>query len=346
MTAEAHTHGAEELCAAGTALYSRALREGRVKDEDAAAVPCLLDFGLLRADPGDGQWLCPVSPALVLPGLLGRIEDEIAHQRRRESKLADTFGPLMDLDAQRAAVHSTPMLSVLMGFQRINNAITDAMAASSQELLTVQPGQRPPTLLASVLSQEQELLSRGCRMRTLYQHTARHSTAAVAHYEQLRGDVQVRTLDEVTERLVLLDRTVAFIPANTDRTVALEIRHPALISYLVTTFERLWRLATPMFPVAAHRPPAKDGVTSRQRTIAALLIEGHTDAVIAERLGMNIRTVRVHIAKLASTLGSDSRAQLGYLIGQSGMLEREPEQGPVPEQRPNPEPEPEPGESH
>lgn len=36
---------------------------------------------------------------------------------------------------------------------------------------------------------------------------------------------------------------------------------------------------------------------------------------------MNIRTVRVHIAKLASTLGSDSRAQLGYLIGQSGMLE-------------------------
>jgi hypothetical protein len=35
---------------------------------------------------------------------------------------------------------------------------------------------------------------------------------------------------------------------------------------------------------------------------------------------MNIRTARVHIAKLAATLGSDSRAQLGYLIGQSGIL--------------------------
>ncbi|MEU6662446.1 helix-turn-helix transcriptional regulator [Streptomyces sp. NPDC046821] len=340
MTTEAHTHGAEELCAAGTAVYSRALREGRVKVEDAGCAPCLLDFGLLHTDPDDGQWLCPVPPALVLPGLLRGIEAEIAHQRRRESKLADTFAPLMELDAQRAAVRSTPMLSVLMGSQRINSAIAEAMAASSQELLTVQPGQRPPTLQTSVLSQEQQLLSRGCRMRTLYQHTARHSPAAVAHCEQLRGDVEVRTLDEVTERLVLLDRTVAFIPANSDRTVALEIRHPALISYLVTTFERLWRLATPMFPVAAHQPPAKGGVTSRQRTIAALLIEGHTDAVIAERLGMNIRTVRVHIAKLATTLGSDSRAQLGYLIGQSGMLEPDPE--PEAEGRPEPEAEPTP----
>lgn len=71
MTAEAHTHGAEELCAAGTALYSRALREGRVKDEDAAAVPCLLDIGLLRADPDDSRWQRPVPPSVALPGLLG-----------------------------------------------------------------------------------------------------------------------------------------------------------------------------------------------------------------------------------------------------------------------------------
>ena len=51
-------------------------------------------------------------------------------------------------------------------------------------------------------------------------------------------------------------------------------------------------------------------------------MRSHTDAVIADRLGMNIRTARVHIAKLAATLGSGSRAQLGYLIGQSGILDR------------------------
>lgn len=76
-----------------------------------------------------------------------------------------------------------------------------------------------------------------------------------------------------------------------------------------------------MYPQAVE-PPALNGITPRQRAIAALLVEGHTDAVTAERLGMNIRTARVHIAKLAATLGSESRAQLGYLIGQSGILDQ------------------------
>ena len=52
-------------------------------------------------------------------------------------------------------------------------------------------------------------------------------------------------------------------------------------------------------------------------------MEGHTDTVIADRLGLNVRTARIHIAKLAATLGSESRAQLGYLIGRSGILDRE-----------------------
>jgi DNA-binding NarL/FixJ family response regulator len=78
----------------------------------------------------------------------------------------------------------------------------------------------------------------------------------------------------------------------------------------------------PMHPRAAA-PPARGPVTARQRAIAVLLVEGHTDAVIADRLGMNVRTARVHIAKLAATLGSESRAQLGYLIGRSGILDQE-----------------------
>ncbi|MDQ0933582.1 DNA-binding NarL/FixJ family response regulator [Streptomyces turgidiscabies] len=102
----------------------------------------------------------------------------------------------------------------------------------------------------------------------------------------------------------------------------MEIRHPALIAYFVTAFDRLWQLATPMYPQAVDRPSA-NSITSRQRAIATLLIEGHTDAVIAARLAMNVRTARVHIAKLATLLGSDSRAQLGYLIGQSGILKQE-----------------------
>nr|WP_237536620.1 LuxR C-terminal-related transcriptional regulator [Streptomyces sp. SID5785] len=314
------------MCDDGLRLYSRALREGRIVRGEAEPAPCLEVFGLLRDDTDDPGWLRPVAPAVALPRMLRAVEEDIVRQRDRGERIAAAFAPLIDLDAQRAAVPDSPMIRVLLGFQRINDAIAEAAAISSREVLTVQPGGRPPELLGSALGVEQPVLARGGRMRTLYQHPTRHSAPVLAHYEQLTGDVQVRTLDEVTERLVMLDRAVAFIPANQDRTVALEIRHPALITYLATTFERLWRLATPMFPSPEDlgAEPASDGITTRQRTIATLLVEGHTDAVIAERLGMNIRTVRVHIAKLAATLGSDSRAQLGYLIGRSGILEQQP----------------------
>jgi DNA-binding NarL/FixJ family response regulator len=172
------------------------------------------------------------------------------------------------------------------------------------------------------MARDQEFLNRGGRIRALYQHTVRHIPYTQDRYEQLTGDVEARTLDEVTERLIIVDHTVAFIPASPDRTLALEVRHPALLTHFVTTFDRLWHLATPMHPQAVHQPTL-NGVTPRQRAIAALLVEGHTDSDIADRLGMNVRTARVHIAKLAATLGSESRAQLGYLIGQSGILDRE-----------------------
>ncbi|MFE7645105.1 hypothetical protein [Streptomyces phaeoluteigriseus] len=134
--------------------------------------------------------------------------------------------------------------------------------------------------------------------------------------------MEARSLDEVTERLLVIDRSVAFIPAVEDRTLALEIRLPAPVDHLGTTFDRLWRPATPMFPETVTRP-SLNGITPRRRAIAALLVEGHTDAVIADRLGTSVRTAWVHIAEPATVLGSESRAQLGYLIGRSGILDPE-----------------------
>lgn len=74
---------------------------------------------------------------------------------------------------------------------------------------------------------------------------ARHGQGLLNYLELMGDSVEARTLDEVIDRLILFDRKVAFIPANADRTMALELRHPGLVHYLVTVFERLWRLAIP-----------------------------------------------------------------------------------------------------
>ncbi|MGY4965644.1 LuxR C-terminal-related transcriptional regulator [Streptomyces sp. 900105245] len=326
-----HTeHDADDLCAAGTAVYERALREGHVGTGEAGHAPCLLGLGLLRPTADDPRRLEPAPPAVVLHRLLRASADRIADERRREVLLAEAFEPLMRIDGRRTEdAADTPTLRVLSGTARINEAITEAMGAARREVLCVQPHHELNTARGhasrrTAVPRDQALLDRGGRMRTLYQHTLRHLPAVASYYEQLTGDAEARSLDEVTERLIVIDGAVAFLPANADGTLALEARHPALITYFVTVFDRLWRLATPMYPQAVRRPSV-GGVTARQRSIAALLVEGHTDVVIAERLGMNVRTARVHIARLAATLGSESRAQLGYLIGRSGILDRQEE---------------------
>ncbi|MDT0573089.1 LuxR C-terminal-related transcriptional regulator [Streptomyces sp. DSM 3412] len=330
MTSEVHGHRTDELCAVGTELYARALRDGRVRDVDASAAPCLIQAGLLHPAVGDPGWLEATGPATALHRLLRGIEDRVAEERRREEQLAAAFEPLLRIAERRTAPADsiTTAIALLGGIEQINAAITGAMAEATRELLCIQPhthqhGTRGLEGQTASLGRDQDLLARGARIRTLYPHTLRHSPLIRARYEQLRGDAQARTLDEVTDRLILVDRTVAFIPADAERTLALEIRHPTLISFLATTFDRLWHLATPMYPDAVHLPVI-DGITPRQRAIARLLVEGHTDTSIADRLGLNVRTARLHIAKLAAQLGSESRAQLGYLIGQSGILEQEP----------------------
>ncbi|MFD5701265.1 helix-turn-helix transcriptional regulator [Streptomyces lasiicapitis] len=376
-------HGPDRLCPAGSALYDRALREGRLHSCEIAPAPCLVDFGLLHPDVDDMQWLLPSEPAKALLRLLRGIEEEVARERQREADVSAAFEPLLGLgtgprpsgpqapresgrarwqgfgpvalsggalgapsEADASAPASgtgtgtgtekslttakapaptkssgSPALTPLKGVRSITAAMDQAVSHCTREVLTIQPGGfRPISDLGAAPPREQSLLSRGCRMRTLYQHTTRHAFPVIAHFERLEGDVEVRTLSEVTEQLVVFDRTVAFVPADRDFGEALEIRAPALVGYLATLFDRLWQLATPLFPHPAAPQPAENGVTARQRTIAELLVEGLTDADIAERLGMNVRTVRVHIAKLARNLGSTSRTQLGFLIGRSGIL--------------------------
>ncbi|MFH8239869.1 LuxR C-terminal-related transcriptional regulator [Streptomyces sp. NPDC018321] len=325
MTASHRDHGPEELCAEGSSVYRRALQDGCVHRLEAVTAPCLIDFALLQPTLDDPDTLEPASPVAALHRLLRASGERIAEQRRREAQLVETFSALVPA-ATSVATEATSSLRLLSGKERTGQAISEAMTTASEQVLTIQPHDgliKPPFHHhEAALARDQSFLDNGGRIRALYQHTVRNAPYVVARYEQLTGDVEARTLDEVTDRLIVIDRIVAFIPASKDRSLALEVRQPALVTYLSTTFDRLWHLATPMHPHAAQLPTL-NGITSRQRAIAALLIEGHTDNVIAERLGMNVRTARVHIAKLAATLGSESRAQLGYLIGQSGILDPE-----------------------
>ncbi|MBC2903638.1 helix-turn-helix transcriptional regulator [Streptomyces cupreus] len=316
---DGHPHGADRLCEAGDRVYSRAVRRGRVPREEAEAVPCLLELALLHPDPDDMAWLVPTSPQEVMTRLLRGVYDEVSASQRRMGSAVAAFEWYAGLgpQPQNGPAEGTA-IRVLDGLSRIQAAMDEATAACTTEVLTVQPGGiRPEHELTEGLHRAMALRARGVRMRDLYTHVARHGQGLLNYLELMGDAVQARTLEEVIDRLILFDRTVAFIPANADRTLALELRHPALVQYLVTVFERLWRLAIPL--TAPLPETGIEGISYRERSIAALLAEGHQDAVIAERLGISVRTCRAHIARLSETLGAASRTQLGVRIAQAGL---------------------------
>lgn len=323
-TKPTHPHGITELCEPGVRLYASALRSGRIARSEVEPAPCLMDFALLHPDPDDADWLRPVPPSAALAKHLHPIEREIQERRRHSVLLTESFEPFMDISAQDPP--TTHAITVLEGVNRINAALDLATAECRSEVLTVQPGGgRSEDRLSEALERGLSVVDRGVSIRTLYQHTVRHSPGTLAYAERMADDnVEIRTLEELIERLIVFDRTVAFIPAQDDRQVALELRHPGLVEYLVKVFEQLWTRAAPLLEEVKYDPTPL-GISGVQRSIAQLLVEGHVDDSIARRLGMNVRTCRAHVAKLSAVLGSNSRAQLGYLIARSGILEQAPD---------------------
>jgi hypothetical protein len=151
-------------------------------------------------------------------------------------------------------------------------------------------------------------------MRTLYQHSARHSPATrdyVADVSAHGGEV--RTLDEFFKRLIVVDRHVAIIPGSEAHDVAVAIHEKSLISYLVDMFDRSWERARPFTATGSN---TERNIASEVRGMTIrLLIEGHSDPSSAKRLGVSTRTYAGYIATLKDEYGVQTRFQLGHSMG-------------------------------
>ena len=63
-----------------------------------------------------------------------------------------------------------------------------------------------------------------------------------------------------------------------------------------------------------------DGLTEREREVAALVAQGQTNREIAEVLFLSERTVAVHVANTLSKLGFASRAQIAAWAVTQGLV--------------------------
>ncbi|MGH3444782.1 MAG: hypothetical protein ACRDPB_05360, partial [Nocardioidaceae bacterium] len=307
-------------------LYSEAVANGSLPADDPAladdeqrraAQDLLFGLGLLRLDEGRGL-LFPVDPATVQSQVVVPLSQQGAGLITESAQWAQTFSELGQIFRTSPKALSNPITEI-HGIANINSFIDGVVSDCRKEILTAQPyGRRKAATLAIAEGRDLKALERGIRMRTLYQHSARHSPATREYVAEIvsRGDAEVRTLDEFFKRLILVDRQVAVVPASGDHRVAIAVYDTSLIAYLVDIFERYWERAQPfnLTGVRAERNIADD---VRSMTIR-LLVEGHSDQASSKRLGVSTRTYGGYVAALKDEFGVDTRFQLGYAMGQGG----------------------------
>ncbi|WP_296601619.1 LuxR family transcriptional regulator [Nocardioides sp.] len=175
-----------------------------------------------------------------------------------------------------------------------------------RELLTVRPaGTAGP--LRSILPRNRELIANGLQMVSLWdwdglKPEARRLLAGerVGRYLFGVGPVQMNLVDR---RWVLLQG-----PMVEGEPTVMAVTDPACLA----AAWRYWHAAVASsYPADEDEAVELEGLTTRQRQVAALLAVDIRDEAIAETLGVSVRTVRADVAQLMAALGVRSRFAAG-----------------------------------
>jgi DNA-binding CsgD family transcriptional regulator len=289
----------------------------RVRD----ALDELARLSLLRPSWDDPGGMRLVSPEVGLSSLLAHQEADLAEKQRQ---IAASRSAVATMVADYATLHPGRQHAEaehLIGLDAVRGKLEALAHAGIGEVMAFATGgAQTPANLAASRSLDREALERGTAIRTVYLDSVRNDSATLDYLRWLDElGAQIRTAATLPLRMTVFDRKMALIPVNPDRSeVGAVIQHGAgVVTAMCALFEQTWLTATPLGETRAR---GEDGLTNQEREIIALLGQGHTDEVIARRLGVSVRTSRRITADLMIRLGARSRFQAGAHATQQGWL--------------------------
>jgi DNA-binding CsgD family transcriptional regulator len=301
--------------------------EGRVR----AALDELAQLSLVRPSWDNPDALRAIEPEVGLASLLAsreaelrRRQDEINAGRQAlelavseyshlsRSRRGSDMERLNSTDAVRLRIEtlSANCTSEIMGFVSSGAQSTASLAAS-----------RPLDLVT---------LERGVRMRTVYLASVRNDAPTMDYTHWLiRTGAQVRTAVTLPPRMVIYDREIAIVPVDPEdtRKGAYVVNSPGIVASLCELFEQIWRSAIPVGSSNEddyeneHENEEEHSLSDQELAILTLLAMGHTDEVVARKLGVSVRTGRRITARLAARLGAKSRFQVGVMAVARGWID-------------------------
>ncbi|MEU9715469.1 LuxR C-terminal-related transcriptional regulator [Streptomyces sp. NPDC047976] len=330
-------HGAEfgELDDASASAYQHAVLLGRfvraeiasalgVTEQEAGRVEeALTTLRLLRPMPGRPDELVPVSPDAAAADLVGPTEAEIREMQQSVTGVKTQMLALLPAYFEnRRRRNQTEAFDVVSDVGVLQAMLDECGARCRNEVLTAMPGgSRNAKRMDAARPKALDRLRRGVGIKHLYQHTVRSDLATADYVRAITGEgAEVRTTDEVIDRMVVYDREVAFLPEQHVEgrfPGAIVVREPTLVAFLCKVYDHMWAGATPFTPGGED---ATDIADDLKRSIIRLMAQGHKDEMVARRLGMSVRTCRRHIARIMEEMESTSRFQTGVNVALYGLL--------------------------
>ncbi|MFI1826076.1 LuxR C-terminal-related transcriptional regulator [Streptomyces sp. NPDC020412] len=285
------------------------------------ALDTLSELSLLRQSGEQEGRLRVVSPDIGMEILMARQQAELAAQQMRIEASRAAAAQLIAEYADLRPASTHPGVEQLIDIDQIRDCLARLTREVQEEVMTFAPaGAQKLEHIEAAQPLDRDLLERGIRMRTVYLDSIRNSPHTVTYVNwlaELGG--QVRTVPSLPTRMIVVDRTTAVIPVNSDDTAAAAVvlTGQGTLTALCALFEHIWDAARPL----GNKADTNDlGLSPQEQSVIDLLAKGCTDEAIANRLGVSPRTARRLASDLMERLGARSRFEAGVRSVQQGWL--------------------------
>ncbi|MEU9210003.1 LuxR C-terminal-related transcriptional regulator [Streptomyces sp. NPDC048415] len=299
--------------------------------EFAEALQLLGRLGLFVPSPDTRNGWTALAPDTALRNLL--LEDDrqtsalLTAVQRTRSALAQVVA---DFQPVHASELSSVQMELVTGAANVSAALEDASQRVEEEVLSLHPGRALPAgMIEAGFERDRLALGRGVGIRTIHLGSAAAVPHMAAYLRRLGGaGAQVRTAHTLPLRLIVVDRSLAIVPAPQPadgEIAAVVLRSETLVDVFRELFEHCWAGASVLTDTGSGVEPGDgDGdwrPTGRHRELVRMLAGGLTDEAMARKLGVSERTVRRLVSELTERLGAASRFQAGVCAVRLGWLD-------------------------
>ena len=297
-----------------------AQRAGGTVDAAAAVLAELERRGMATRSLGNTARFVAVPPSSAIKSILEHRQQALHAAEVELDELESIYR------ASTLGAGPVDVVQMVRGAEEIRHRLHQLQLAARREVVSFVKA--PVSVVTGAENTaEGAAVARGVQYRAILERAMLDEEPELFHEivdAQAAGE-QVRLIDRLPLKLVIVDREVAFLPLIGDSdpatTGAIVVRQSALLDGLVALFEAKWEQSIPVVTAAdAVHEAAAGGIDDLDTRILSLLLTGLTDQAVALKAETSLRTVQRRIRYLMDRTGADTRLQLGYHAARMGWV--------------------------